>query len=57
MKETAQIVQQQLKKIDVNLEIEGMDGSAFFSHLFAAWISGSFKEDTSWDLASNVWIR
>lgn len=53
MKETAQIVQQQLKKIDVNLEIEGMDGSAFFPHLFAAWISGSFKEDTSWDIASN----
>jgi peptide/nickel transport system substrate-binding protein len=53
MKETAQIVQQQLKKIDVNLEIEGMDGSAFFPHLFAAWISGGFKEDTSWDIASN----
>ncbi|MDO4265475.1 MAG: ABC transporter substrate-binding protein [Eubacteriales bacterium] len=53
MKETAQIVQQQLQQIGVNVEIEGMDGSAFFPHLFAAWISGSFTEDTSWDIASN----
>ena len=53
MKETAQIVQEQLKEIGVTVELEGMDRSAFFPHLFAAWISGSFKEDTSWDLASN----
>lgn len=53
MKETAQIVQQQLKQIGVNVEIEGLDGSAFFPHIFAAWISGSFTEDTSWDIASN----
>ena len=53
MKETAQIVQEQLKEIGVTVEIEGMDRSAFFPHLFAAWLSGSFKEDTSWDLASN----
>lgn len=53
MKETAQIVQQQLKEIGVEVEIEGMDGSAFFPHLFAAWITGETVEDTSWDLASN----
>ena len=50
---TAQIVQQQLKEIGVEVEIEGMDGSAFFPHLFAAWITGETVEDTSWDLASN----
>lgn len=53
MKETAQIVQEQLKEIGVTVEIEGMDGSAFFPHLFAAWIAGEPMEDTSWDLASN----
>jgi peptide/nickel transport system substrate-binding protein len=53
MKETAQIVQQQLKEIGVTVEIEGMDVSEFFMHLFAAWITGETIEDTSWDIASN----
>lgn len=53
MKETAQIVQQQLKAIGVNVEIEGFDNGEFFGHLFAAWISGKTVEDTSWDIASN----
>lgn len=53
MKETAQIVQQQLKAIGVNMEIEGYDGGEFFQHLFAAWITGKTVEDTSWDIASN----
>ena len=49
----AQTKKQQLKEIGVEVEIEGMDGSAFFPHLFAAWITGETVEDTSWDLASN----
>lgn len=53
MKETAQIVQQQLKEIGVTVEIEGVDSSAFFQHLFASWITGTPVEDTSWDLATN----
>lgn len=53
MKETAQIVQQQLEKIGVKVEIEGFDNGEFFGHLFAAWISGETVEDTSWDIASN----
>ena len=53
MKETAQIVQQQLKEIGVSVEIEGVDSSAFFQHLFASWITGTPVEDTSWDLATN----
>ena len=53
MKETAQIVQRQLEKIGVKVEIEGYDNGEFFGHLFAAWISGETVEDTSWDIASN----
>ncbi|MDO4475102.1 MAG: ABC transporter substrate-binding protein [Eubacteriales bacterium] len=53
MKETAQIVQQQLEKIGVKVEIEGFDNGEFFMHLFAAWITGETVEDTSWDIASN----
>lgn len=53
MKETAQIVQQQLAQIGVNVEITGYDNGEFFSHIFAAWLSGETVEDTSWDLASN----
>lgn len=53
MKETAQIVQQQLAQIGVNVEIEGYDNGEFFMHLFAAWLTGETVEDTSWDIASN----
>lgn len=53
MKETAQIVQQQLKEIGVNVEVQGLDGGEFFPHLFAAWRGGKTTEDTSWDLATN----
>ena len=53
MKETAQVVQQQLKEIGVNVEIEGLDSPAFFPKLFASWLTGTPVEDTSWDLASN----
>lgn len=53
MKETAQIVQEQLKEIGVTVEIEGLDGGEFFPHLFAAWLTGETAEDTSWDLATN----
>lgn len=53
MKETAQIVQQQLKAIGVEVEIEGFDTGEFFAHLFAAWMGGETTVDTSWDLASN----
>ncbi len=53
MKETAQIVQQQLKAIGVNMEIEGYDNGEFFRHIFAAWLTGETVEDTSWDIASN----
>lgn len=53
MKETAQIVQQQLKEIGVEVELEGLEGSEFFTHLFAAWITGKTVEDTSWDMATN----
>lgn len=53
MKETAQIVQQQLKEIGVNVEIQGYDNGEFFMHLFAAWLTGETVEDTSWDLATN----
>lgn len=34
MKETALIIQQQLKAIDVNLEVEGVESSAFFGIVF-----------------------
>lgn len=53
MKETAQIVQEQLKKIGVKMEIEGVDFGEFFQRLFAAWVTGKTVVDTSWDLASN----
>lgn len=53
MKETAQIVQQQLEKIGVKVEITGFDNGEFFKHLFAAWSGGKTTVDTSWDLASN----
>ncbi len=53
MKETAQIVQEQLKEIGVTVELEGLDGGEFFPHLFAAWLTGDTVEDTSWDLATN----
>lgn len=53
MKETAQIVQEQLKKIGVKMEIEGVDSGEFFQRLFAAWVTGKTVVDTSWDLASN----
>lgn len=50
MKETAQIIQQQLKEIGVNCEIEGMDTSAFLPHI--AGVKRG-KEDTSWAIATN----
>lgn len=53
MKETAQIVQEQLKKIGVKMEIEGVDSGEFFQRLFAAWVTGKTVVDTSWDIASN----
>ena len=53
MKETAQIVQQQLKQIGVEVNIQAYDTSEFFAHLFAAWRGGKTTEDTSWDLATN----
>lgn len=53
MKETAQIVQQQLKEIGVEVNIQGYDNGEFFMHLFAAWLTGETIEDTSWDLATN----
>ncbi len=53
MKETAQIVQEQLKAIGVKMEIEGVDSGEFFQRLFAAWVTGKTVVDTSWDLASN----
>lgn len=34
MKETAQIIQQQLKKIDVNVEVEGIESNGFFDIVF-----------------------
>lgn len=53
MKETAQIVQEQLKAIGVKMEIEGVDSGEFFQRLFAAWVTGKTVVDTSWDLATN----
>lgn len=54
MKETAQIVQQQLKQIGVNVEVQGISAAGeFFGHLFAAWRGGKTTEDTSWHLATN----
>lgn len=53
MAETAQIVQQQLAQIGVEVKLQGLDSAAFFPKLFAAWITGKTVEDTSWDLATN----
>ena len=54
MKETAQVVQQQLKQIGVDVNIQGISASGeFFGHLFAAWRGGKTTVDTSWDLATN----
>lgn len=53
MAETAQIVQQQLAQIGVEVNLEGLDSAGFFPKLFAAWITGETVEDTSWDLATN----
>lgn len=54
MKETAQIVQQQLKQIGVEVNVQGLSAAGeFFGHLFAAWRGGKTTEDTSWHLATN----
>lgn len=53
MAETAQIVQQQLATIGVEVNLQGLDSPGFFPKLFAAWITGKTVEDTSWDLATN----
>lgn len=54
MKETAQIVQQQLKQIGVEVNIQGISNSSeFFGHIFAAWKGGKTTVDTEWDLATN----
>lgn len=54
MKETAQIVQQQLKQIGVEVNVQGISaGGEFFGHLFAAWRGGKTTVDTEWDLATN----
>ncbi|MBQ2651042.1 MAG: ABC transporter substrate-binding protein [Clostridia bacterium] len=54
MKETAQIVQQQLKAIGVEVNVQGLSAAGeFFGHLFAAWRGGKTTVDTEWDLATN----
>ena len=53
MEAVAIVLQQQLAQIGVNLQIEGMDSSSFFSRFFAL-IYNSGLENT-WDLGTNGW--
>lgn len=52
MKETAQIVEQQLQAINVNLSITAMDTAQFLQSFFSAMINPGV-DDQSWDLGSN----
>ena len=53
MEQVAVVVQQELQAIGVNLSIEGLDSTTFFSRFFY----GAYGNDqgTTWDLGSNGW--
>lgn len=51
MEETATVVQQQLSKIGVNLVLEGLDTSTFFSTFFYPY-NGT---EADWDMGTNGW--
>lgn len=52
METVATVVQQQLAAIGVNLEVQGLDSTTFFSIFFAPY---SGKETDEYDLGSNGW--
>lgn len=54
MEAVATVVQQQLEKIGVKVNVQGADSTTFFKSFFYMWY-GSGEKDTSWDLASNGW--
>lgn len=53
MEAVATVVQQQLAQIGVNLSIEGLDSTTFFSRFFAAMYGNG--QETTWDFGSNGW--
>lgn len=52
MEAVATVIQQQLSQIGVNLSIEGLDSSTFFSRFFT---SADDEEAPTWDLGTNGW--
>lgn len=50
--EVAVVIQQQLKKAGIDVELVGSDSGPFFKGYFS-WMIG--ETDTSWDLATNGW--
>lgn len=50
MEAVATVVQQQLEKIGVKVNVQGADSTTFFKSFFYMWY-GSGEKDTSWDLA------
>lgn len=53
MEAVAVVIQQQLAQIGVDLQVEGLDSSAFFNRFFA--LSYGSGEETTWDLGTNGW--
>ena len=53
MEAVAVVLQQQLQKIGVNLQVEGMDSSSFFPRFFAVTFSSG--QENTWDLGTNGW--
>ena len=51
MPEVAIVIQQQLKEVGINVELQAMDSSSFMSEFFS-WMS---EPSAGWDLGTNGW--
>lgn len=54
MEEVSIVVQQQLARIGVNVQIEALDSPTFFPKFFMAW-NDNPEEQATWDLGTNGW--
>lgn len=54
MEEVAIVVQQQLSRIGVNIQIQALDSPTFFPKFFMAW-NDNAEEQATWDLGTNGW--
>ncbi len=55
MEAVATVVQQQLAKIGVTVDLQGLDSSTFFSRFFSGMYNKGTGDELTWDLGSNGW--